>query len=32
MNSGTLVGSLIFAAVLVLVIAVLIQLMMRSRR
>jgi hypothetical protein len=32
MNSGTLVGSLIFAAVLVLVIAVLIQLMMRGWR
>lgn len=30
MNSGTLVGSLIFAAVLVVVIAVAIQLMMRS--
>ncbi len=30
MNSGTLVGSLIFAAVLVVVIAVFIQLMMRS--
>jgi hypothetical protein len=30
MNSGTLVGSLIFAAVLVVVIAVLIQLMMRG--
>jgi len=30
MNSGTLVGSLIFAAVLVLVIGVLIQLMMRG--
>jgi hypothetical protein len=32
MNSGTLVGSLIFAAVLVLAIAVLIQLMMRGWR
>ena len=32
MNSGTLVGSLIFAAVLVVVIAVLIQLMMRGWR
>lgn len=32
MNSGTLVGSLIFAAVLVIVIAVLIQLMMRGWR
>ncbi|HTX95322.1 MAG TPA: transporter [Mycobacterium sp.] len=32
MNSGTLVGSLIFAAVLVVVIAVVIQLMMRSWR
>ena len=32
MNSGTLVGSLIFAAVLVLVITVLIQLMMRGWR
>jgi hypothetical protein len=32
MNSGTLVGSLIFAAVLVLVITVLIQLMMRAWR
>jgi len=32
MNSGTLVGSLIFAAVLVLVIAVLIQLMVRGWR
>jgi hypothetical protein len=32
MNSGTLVGSLIFAAVLVLVIAVLIQLMIRGWR
>jgi hypothetical protein len=32
MNSGTLVGSLIFAAVLVVVIAVVIQLMMRAWR
>jgi hypothetical protein len=32
MNSGTLVGSLIFAAVLVVLIAVLIQLMMRGWR
>lgn len=32
MNSGTLVGSLIFAAVLVVLIAVVIQLMMRSWR
>jgi hypothetical protein len=32
MNSGTLLGSLIFAAVLVVVIAVLIQLMMRGWR
>ncbi len=32
MNSGTLVGSLIFAAVLVVVIAVMIQLMMRGWR
>ncbi|UXA09028.1 transporter [Mycobacterium sp. SMC-2] len=32
MNSGTLVGSLIFAAALVVVIAVVIQLMMRSWR
>ncbi len=32
MNSGTLVGSLIFAAVLVVVIAVVIQLMMRGWR
>jgi hypothetical protein len=32
MNSGTLVGSLIFAAVLVVVIAVVIQLMMRGLR
>ena len=32
MNSGTLVGSLIFGAVLVIVIAVLIQLMMRGWR
>jgi hypothetical protein len=32
MNSGTLVGSLIFAAVLVIVIAVVIQLMMRGWR
>ena len=32
MNSGTLVGSLIFAAVLVVVIALVIQLMMRGWR